>query len=131
MERITGALWLRGFLELAGLVFGGIWGYRLDSGGIRFFFALGIPLIMAIVWAVFNVPDDPSRGGPTPVPVGGRLRLLLEAGLFGFAVFAAWSALGMWPALVFLALVVFSNYQLRHRLVWVWKKKRKRGFSTK
>jgi len=58
MERITGALWLRGFLELAGLLFGGIWGYRLDTGGMRFFFALGIPLVMAIAWGVFNVPDD-------------------------------------------------------------------------
>jgi len=130
MERITGALWLRGFLELAGLLLGGIWGYRLDTGGMRFFFALGIPLVMAIAWGVFNVPDDPSRGGPSPVPIGGRLRLLLEAGVFGFSVFAAWSALGMWPALVFLALVLFNNFQLRRRLVWLWTKKKKRGLES-
>ncbi|MFN2152534.1 MAG: YrdB family protein, partial [Anaerolineales bacterium] len=50
--------------------------------------ALGIPLILAIVWGTFAVPNDPSRSGAAPVAVPGILRLLIELVIFGLAVWA-------------------------------------------
>jgi len=48
------------------------------------------PLVAAMAWGVFTVPDDPSRPGSARVPVAGWMRLLL-----GLAVFGA-GALGFW-----------------------------------
>ena len=122
MIKIPASLWFRFLLELTGLVFGGLWGYRLDNGPPRYFFTLGIPLIMAIVWGVFNVPDDPGRTGMAPVPVSGRLRILIETGVFSFAVFAAWGTAGKWAALAYIVLILLHVWLLRDRFRWLYRK---------
>mgnify|MGYP001828086701 CR=1 FL=1 len=47
-----------------------------------------IPLLAAVAWGTFNVPNDPSRSGKAPVPVPGWTRLLIELALFGSASWA-------------------------------------------
>ena len=77
----------RFFLEMAGLLTYGYWGWHATSGPLRFLLALGLPLVAAVIWGTFNVPDDRSRSGKAPIPVPGILRLLLEIGFFSLAVF--------------------------------------------
>lgn len=75
----------RFFLELAILASLGIWGWSRQDGWLRFIYSIGIPLIAALLWATFRVPNDP---GPAPIAVPGIVRLALELSLFSFSIWA-------------------------------------------
>ena len=79
---------LRFILEIAGLVALGWWGWNQGEGILRFVLAFGSPILAAVLWGTFAVPDDPSRSGKAPVQVPGIVRLLLELAFF---VSATWS----------------------------------------
>ena len=81
-------LTIRFLLEVSALLAMGVWGWRQSEGWLRFLLALGIPIIAAVVWGVFAVPNDPSRSGAAPIAVPGILRLVIELAIF---VFAAWA----------------------------------------
>ena len=86
---------LRFFLELAALAALGFWGWHTNgesNGWLRFLLAVGIPMVAAVLWGTFAVPDDPSRSGKAPVAVPGFVRLAIEAALFVFAVWALYDA---------------------------------------
>ena len=59
---------LRFLLELSALFAMGVWGWRYSEGWLRFVLALSIPIIAAVLWGTFAVPDDPSRSGGAPIP---------------------------------------------------------------
>jgi len=110
---------LRFLLELTTLVAAGMWAWRLGSGHLRFVLAIGIPVLMAAVWGIFNVPGDPSRSGAAPVIVPGLLRLAIELAFFAFGTWslhqcghsrAAW-ALGI--------LVMFHYLMSYDRIKWL------------
>ena len=79
---------IRFLLELAALLATGVWGWRQSDGWPRFILALGVPLVAAVLWGTFAVPDDPSRSGKAPVAIPGIIRLLIELGIFAFATWA-------------------------------------------
>lgn len=83
---------LRFVLEMASLVFMGVWGWQIKDSNLRFLPTVLIPLVAAAVWGIFAVPNDPSRSGKAPVPVYGIIRLIIEFFFFGFAVFCAHQA---------------------------------------
>ena len=76
---------LRFFLELAALFFIGRWGWVQHEGLWRYVRVIGLPLIAAMLWGVFRVPND---GGAPVVRVSGVVRLLIEAVFFGFAIWS-------------------------------------------
>jgi len=109
-------LGLRFLLELAALAAMAVWGWQKGAGWLRFVFAIGIPLVAAILWGTFRVPNDP---GAAPVAVPGLVRLTLELAYFGFAVYALASidrpslAWGLGAALVL-------HYALSYdRIIWM------------
>ena len=73
-------------LEIAALLIFGLWGWGQSEGVLRFIFALGVPLLAAVLWGTFAVPDDPSRSGKAPIPIPGAIRLVLELAFFWLAV---------------------------------------------
>jgi len=81
-------LFIRFLLEVVALVGIGIWGYAQSETWTRFLFAIGLPILFAMVWGMFAVKDDPSRSGKTVVPTRGIIRLFIEFGFFGFAAWA-------------------------------------------
>jgi len=83
---------IRFLLELIVLITAGLWGWNQSDGWIRFILALGIPVILAIIWGTFAVPDDPSRSGKAPIVTPGIVRLIIELAIF---VFATWSLFDM------------------------------------
>ena len=77
---------VRFLLEVVALGSMGLWGWTQHGGVGRWLWAIGLPLIAAIVWGTFAVPNDPSRSGEAPVVTSGILRLLIELLIFGIGV---------------------------------------------
>lgn len=74
---------LRFGLEVAALAGLATAAWRLTTGPLRWMAVLAVPLLAAIVWATFNVPEDPSRSGAAPVEVPGGVRLAVELAVLG------------------------------------------------
>lgn len=109
-------LTLRFLLELVALLALGIWGWQKGEGLLRFVLAFGIPIVAAILWATFRVPNDP---GAAPVAVPGILRLAFELALFAFATWALYdvrSATLAWILGIVAAMHYISSYD---RIFWI------------
>lgn len=114
---------LRFLLEVAALVAIGYWGFSQHAGILRFIIGLGGPLLAAVLWGTFAVPDDPSRSGKAPVPVPGVLRLALELTLFGVAAWALYDA-GSPVIALLLAVLTAVHYALSYdRVAWLIRQK--------
>ncbi len=106
-------------LEVAALVALGIAGWKLGEGGWRWIAALGVPLAAGIVWATFNVPDDPSRSGRAPVEVNGWIRLAVELLVLGSGALAIWYAGRPVVAVAFISVVVVQYATSLDRMTWL------------
>lgn len=109
----------RFILELLGLGALGYWGWSLGSGGWEYAGAIALPFFAAVIWAVFRAPGETHGPDRTPVPVSGRLRLLLEVCFFGAGI------LGLYQCGQLLLVECFSVMLLLHyglsydRLRWL------------
>jgi len=84
-------LTFRFLFELYALYAMGYWSSHFFPGRVGIVFVILIPLLAAIVWGVFRVPSESSKGR-APVPVPGWVRLLIEAAFIGFAVWGLFDA---------------------------------------
>jgi len=114
-------LTLRFLLELCAMFAMGYWGWTQHEGLARWLWTIGAPLVAAILWGTFAVPNDPSRSGNAPVPIPGVLRLLLE--LLIFAVGAiAFIASQQNSAAIVLAVTILFHYAISYdRILWLFK----------
>ncbi len=93
---------LRFLLELCALAALGSWGWHVGTGrATKLGFAVGAPLIAAIVWGLFVAPGRPVDPS---VPV----RVVLELAVFGAAA-AGLTAAGRFPLAAALLLVYAVN----------------------
>jgi len=109
---------LRFLLEIAALVVLGLWGWQKGVGWVRFLFAFGLPLLAAILWATFRVPNDP---GAAPVAIPGMLRLAFEIALFSFSTWALFDMQRLtfaWLLGIITLLHYFTSYD---RILWIIK----------
>jgi hypothetical protein len=112
-------LTIRFLLELSALASVGIWGWKQSDGGLRYVLAIGIPVILAIIWGTFAVPNDPSRSGSAPIVTPGVIRLIIELCVFGGA---AWSLYDMGLnkiSLTFTIIVVLHYIISYDRVIWL------------
>lgn len=114
---------IRFALEVVAIVSYGIWGYGLTDAWPRILLAVLLPLMFAVLWGVFAVPNDPSRSGKTVIQTPGPIRLILELVLFGSA---AWMMLDLDHFLIALifGLTVTIHYIISYdRIAWLLKQK--------
>ena len=116
-------LMFRFFLEIIALVSVGIWGWQIGEGPLKYVLAIGLPILIALIWGVFAVPGDPSRSGKAPVPVPGLLRLLLEFAVFGLAGLCLFNMGYTTYSLIFVLLVVIHYALSYDRMIWLLKQK--------
>ncbi|MBX3066985.1 MAG: YrdB family protein [Anaerolineae bacterium] len=102
--------------ELAGIAALAYWGWTQHEGILRLLLAVGAPLIAAVIWGVFRVPNDP---GAALVKVPGWLRLLIEWGFYVISVIAL-NAAGQPTAALILAVIVIAYYVVSYEHV-IWK----------
>ena len=121
IKRIGANDLLRFILELWALVAFGYWGLNQSFGLFNYALMILLPVLVAVLWGVFAVPNDPSRSGGAPVPVPGTIRLLLEFLIFGSAFLALyWGGL-FYLSLVFVSLVIIHYILARERIRWLLK----------
>ena len=115
-------LGLRFLLELAALTALGLWGWQYNNGTwLRFILAIGLPIIMAAIWGIFNVPNDPSRSGAAPIVVPGIIRLTIELAIFILSTWALYD-LGYYRLSGLLGSVAILHYLVSYdRIIWLFK----------
>ena len=89
--------------------------------------AVAAPALAAAAWVTFAVLGDPSRSGRAPVPVSGRVRILLEAAVFAPAIIGL-ALLGA-PLLAggFAGGLVAHTALSADRMRWLWHTPRPTG----
>ena len=113
---------LRFLLEIMALISLGIWGWEQSESWFRLVIAFGLPIILAVIWGTFAVPNDPSRSGSAPIITPGFIRLIIEYGIFGFAV---WSLhdMGYDTLSLIFGIVVLGHYLISYdRVLWLLSK---------
>ncbi|MCA9951315.1 MAG: YrdB family protein [Anaerolineales bacterium] len=114
---------LRFLLEIAAYLAMAYWGWTQNTGIMRVVWTIGLPFFWMILWAIFAVPNDPSRSGKAPVPVPGFARLVLEAAYFASATWAI-NASGFNLGAIIFAVVVVTHYLLSYdRIRWLLRQK--------
>lgn len=79
-------------LELAALAAFGLWGASIASGVFAVLLAIGLPVVVAVLWGRFAAPRARRR-----LPL--RLRAPFELGVFALAALALWAAASLaWGA---------------------------------
>lgn len=95
-------LMFRFLLELAALFAYAYWGWTQHEGFLRVLLAVGVPIIGGTIWAVFRVPGEPADA---PIAVSGRIRLIIEACIFGLAIVLLIQAQAQTAAVILVVLV--------------------------
>jgi hypothetical protein len=90
------------------------WGLHITENWTRYILALAIPVIAAILWGIFRIPNDPK---PAPVVTRGVIRLLLEWFLFSLAVWGLY-ACGYIQLSIIMAVVVLLHYIVSYDRTW-------------
>jgi hypothetical protein len=110
---------VRFILELCALTSVGIWGWRQTDGWLKFVFVFGFPIILATIWGVFAVPNDPSRSGNAPIPTSGIVRLIIELGIFTIAIWSLYNMGSIKLSFVFGAVVLIHYILSYDRIAWL------------
>ena len=112
-------LLFRFLLELMALFIMGLWGWKQSQGITAFLLALTLPILLALIWGIFAVPDDPSRSGKAPIVTPGIIRLLIELGIF---IISAWALYDMGYTMmsIVFGLLVGLHYIISYdRVTWL------------
>lgn len=103
-------------LELGGLATLIYWGFNTGEGLMKIVLGVGVPLLAAVIWGTFRVPNDP---GKAPIAIRGPLRLLLEVTFFGAAVVALAGAGQPTPAALLTIAVIINYAVMAERVRWL------------
>ena len=109
---------VRFILEIAALLAVGLWGWQKGDGWLQYALAFGIPLVVAILWGTFRVPNDP---GKAPVAVPGIVRLAFELAVFALATWALFDAHYTTIGWILGAAVVVHYITSYDRILWLIK----------
>ena len=112
---------LRFLLEIVSLIIYGYWGFIQDIVPLNYVLMIALPVIVAIVWGVFRVPDDPSSSGNAPIVVPGIVRLLFELAIFVCVSVLLYISGLILIAIVFIIVVIIHYGFSYKRITWLLK----------
>lgn len=110
---------LRFLLELAALAGLGIATWKLSPEPWRWGALILVPVVAAVAWTVFNVPDDPSRSGGAPIVVNGWLRLVIETTILAAGAVALYVTDRPWLGGAFAAAIAIHYATSWSRVRWL------------
>jgi len=114
---------IRFVLEVVAIISFGIWGIKLLDSWVSYLLAITLPLIFAMLWGVFAVPNDPSRSGKTVVATHGLIRLILELVLFGVAAWMLFDLDFQKLGWIFSTAILIHYATSYDRIAWLLKQK--------
>lgn len=114
-------LGLRFILEMTAIFAVAYWGWSQHEGWTKFVLAFGLPILFALIWGIFAVPNDPSRSGKTVVITPGWLRLIIELVIFGIGTWAFYNSGFHLIAWAFLGFVCLHYLLWIERIKWLLK----------
>ena len=114
---------IRFVLEVAAIISFAVWGLKLLDTWVSIVLAVVLPVVFAMLWGVFAVPNDPSRSGKTVIPTPGPVRLILELALFGAASWMLFDLAYLKAGGIFSALVLIHYASSYDRIIWLLKQK--------
>ncbi|MDF1548742.1 MAG: YrdB family protein [Bacteroidales bacterium] len=113
---------VRFILELVALFAAAYWAYNLANSTYSIIFSILLPLMLATIWGVFNVKNDPSRSGKAVITIPGVVRLLIELLIFGLATwFLNNSGLKLF-SWIFLSIITIHYLISFERIKWLLRK---------
>lgn len=116
---ISANLSLRFLLEMTAVGSVAVWGWRYGEANLKWVLMFLCPLILMIVWGLFNVPGDPSRSGEAPVVVPGLVRLILELSIFAVGGWALYDLQSLKLFFIYVLLVVLHYAFSLDRIQWL------------
>jgi hypothetical protein len=114
-------LFVRFMLEIIALVAIGFWGWQYTNGWLQYILAIGLPFLLAAIWGIFAVPNDPSRSGKAPIATPGFIRLGLELGFFALATWFLYDMEHTNLSLAFASTVALHYAISYNRIAWLIK----------
>lgn len=114
-------LFLRFILEITALFAVGYWGWSQHPDWLKFSLTIGSPIMLALIWGIFAVPNDPSRSGKTVIVTPGWIRLVIEISIFGLATLAFFDVGNQYIALIYLLIVILHYGFSIDRIKWLFK----------
>jgi hypothetical protein len=110
---------LRFILELCALASVGFGGWNISNEWFKYVLAVLFPIILASIWGVFNVQNDPSRSGKALIPISGITRIILEIGIFAIAIWTLYK-IGFIKLVMVYGVFVIAHYVLSYdRIKWL------------
>lgn len=110
---------IRFLLEMSALASVGMWGWKHSDGWFRYVLAIGLPVILAAIWGIFAVPNDPSRSGAAPIVTPGAIRLVIELAFFTLATWSLYN-MGFIKASIAFGIIVVLHYLISYdRIIWL------------
>lgn len=98
-----------------------MWGWR-QPGSLRYWLGIGLPLLLAVLWALLRSPADPIHAARHRIiAIPGPFRLLLELVVFAFAGFALVKIDKIVLAVVFFGVLLLHNAWSSTRLNAMWR----------
>ena len=114
---------LRFVLELIAFFFPGFWIWKTLTEWYKYPLMILVPILVAAVWGVFAVPNDPSRSGRTVIAVPGIPRLIIEFLVFAMGIFSILLSGYRSIAWIF-AIITLLHYIISYdRIMWLLKQK--------
>ncbi len=112
---------IRFILEMSTLFMVAYWGWTVYSDWPRYLATIGLPILLAGIWGIFAVPNDPSRSGKTVVVTQGWIRLVIEFAFFGYGAWVFYNVGFHKIAFLYALLVVVHYATSMDRLKWLLK----------
>lgn len=110
---------LRLLLQIGGLIAVAQWGWVQHTAPLRYVLVIAAPLVLAGLWLIFDVRNDPTRSRQPLVAIPGGARLTLELGCFGLAVWSMIDGQRIFLAIVFIIVVLLHYFWSADRVVWL------------
>ena len=107
---------VRFLLEIVGLIALAWVGWQYGEETYKYLLAIGFPLVAALLWGVFAVPDDPSRSGAAVIAIPGIVRLMLETAFFAAATWSLFAVEATSFAWIY-AVILVTHYAVSYRRV--------------
>lgn len=114
-------LLLRFLLEIVTLFSIGMFAWTYFNGFARYALVLILPVLVMIIWTVFAVPGDPSRGGDGIVVVSGTVRLIIEFLALSVGFISIYFCGFRSFSIIFLLLTILHYITTLERIRWLLK----------